>query len=30
MYKNFINKKNKLTKEEEELKEYFEELLGSF
>jgi hypothetical protein len=30
MYKNMFNKKNKLTKDEEELEEYYEEFLGSF
>ena len=30
MYKDFINKKCKLTKDEEELEEFYEEFLGSF
>jgi len=30
MYKNIMNKKCKLTKEEEELEDYYEEFLGSF
>jgi hypothetical protein len=30
MYKNMFNKKNMLTKEEEELEAYYEEFLGSF
>jgi hypothetical protein len=30
MYKNMFNKQNKLSKEEEELEEYYEEFLGSY
>jgi len=30
MYKNMFNKQNKLTKEEEELEEFYEEFLGSY
>jgi hypothetical protein len=30
MYKNMFNKRNKLSKEEEELEEFYEEFLGSF
>jgi len=30
MYKNIFNKKDTLTKEETELKEYYEEFLGNF
>jgi hypothetical protein len=30
MYRNMFNKQNKLSKEEEELEEYYEEFLGSF
>jgi hypothetical protein len=30
MYKYMFNKKNKLSKEEEELEEFYEEFLGSF
>jgi hypothetical protein len=30
MYKTYMNIKNKLTKDEEELEEFYEEFLGSF
>jgi hypothetical protein len=30
MYKNMFNKQNKLSKEEVELEEYYEEFLGSY
>jgi len=30
MYKDMFNKQNKLSKEEEELEEFYEEFLGSY